>query len=91
MSLKHLIAIVSLLGISSAADAGETHYQYDALGRLKQAQQSAPADPPTTRFTYDPAGNRTQQVVENSTNGSAAGVIVTPMGTGFAVIPFDRQ
>ena len=91
MRIPQVVMMASALATASVAEAAQTQYQYDALGRLKQAQQSASTDAPTSRFTYDAAGNRTQAVVENSVNGSATGVVVTPMGSGFAVIPFDRQ
>lgn len=76
---------------SSVASAREVRYRYDSLGRLVQADQSAPSQPNSIRLTYDRVGNRLTQVVDGSPNGSATAVIVAPLGSSFAVIPIERQ
>lgn len=92
--LRRMIPVLVALNASAfvaPAQAGETRYAYDNLGRLVRAEQSVPSQPHTMRLTYDQAGNRRDQIVEGSPNGSATAMIVAPLGSGFAVIPIDRQ
>lgn len=91
-TLNSAVLVVALAAaVSTAASAAETSYRYDSLGRLMRSDQTASGQPHTVKFTYDAGGNRRTQIVENSLNGPATAVIVTPLGSGFAVIPIDRQ
>ena len=85
------IAAVALMLVPTIAVASETvTYSYDALGRLREANQSG-ANSHVERLAYDRAGNRTSLKTEGSVNGSATGVVVVPLGSGLVVIPVDRR
>jgi YD repeat-containing protein len=74
------------LMLSTASAQQTTTYSYDELGRLTDVNRSDNVD---TQFSYDPAGNRTSQVVTGSSNAApVSGVVVLPIA-GFIVIPLQ--
>ena len=85
--MKRFLAAASLflmLGVS-AAQAGETAYTYDSVGRLTKVTYP---DGGVVEYDYDKAGNRIE-VRRTSGTGSGVTVIVVPSGTGFIVIPVE--
>lgn len=57
-----IFAIIYSLTFTSVQAAETVIYQYDALGRLKQATKSGgPSNGVQTKTNLDPAGNRTCQ------------------------------
>lgn len=85
--MKRFLAAASLLVMLGAgsAQAGETLYTYDSLGRVTRVQYP---DGGVVEYSYDSAGNRIQ-VSRTAGTGSGATVIVVPSGTGFIVIPIE--
>ncbi len=69
MLLAQLLAGVSTLALSSTAFAQNVIYTYDSLGRVTSVTNP---DGSTIRYTYDPAGNRTQ-VVQAASTGQPVG------------------
>lgn len=65
MKIRRIMGL-ALLGVAlfaSAATAGDTHYTYDALGRVVQV---AYPDGTVISYSYDKAGNRVSTVVTAS-------------------------
>lgn len=58
------IGVLILLALSSTTEAGETHFVYDSLGRVRSVVYS---DGSSTTYQYDKAGNRIQVVRVAST------------------------
>jgi|GEM_PF-1654258 len=89
MKFTTQIAVISLALSAFAFSASAqqtTTYSYDELGRLTDVNRSDNVD---TQYSYDPAGNRTAQVVTGSSNAApVSGVVVLPIA-GFIVIPLQ--
>lgn len=83
--LPVLALIASVLVTSQASASGQTTtYTYDARGRLVKSEHAGGRnDSVVVTQQFDPADNRTQQVV---TGRSRPRVIVVPLN-GFTVIP----
>ena len=67
--------IVVMAAASASPSSGQsttTHYTYDALGRLIETVQTGAA-PSTAAISYDPAGNRTQQLTTAQAAQNLAG------------------
>lgn len=85
--MKRFLAAASLVLMlgAGAAQAGETSYTYDSLGRVTRVQYP---DGGVVEYDYDKAGNRIE-VRRTAGTGSGVTVIVVPSGTGFVVIPIE--
>ncbi len=67
---------VFLLGIATSTSvADQVSYTYDALGRLKTVSYT---DGTVVEYHYDPAGNRTSQIVSANGQGSGQGGTIDP-------------
>lgn len=85
--MKRFLVASSLLVMLGAgsAQAGETTYTYDSLGRVSKVTYP---DGGVVEYDYDKAGNRIE-VRRTAGTGSGVTVIVVPSGTGFIVIPVE--
>ena len=86
--LRAISIAVFLVAMSapSAQAQQTTTYTYDELGRLITIARS---DGVTIQYSYDPAGNRTSQVVSGSIAAPpVTRVIVVPLN-GFTIIPIQ--
>ncbi|EGY02705.1 YD repeat protein [Nitrospirillum viridazoti Y2] len=86
----YLLAIALTGALPGAAQAGDTKYEYDNLGRLKQVTAPSGA---ITVYTYDNAGNRTAATTSGgsaTSNYATNTVIVLPLLGGF-VLPIAKD
>ena len=60
-SRKSVISALFLLAISTSSYSSQTHYFYDALGRLQKVESLQSGD---SEYAYDEAGNRTKVIVQ---------------------------
>ncbi len=92
MSRIILLSFLFIFSAVATVTADTVSYDYDALGRLIEADYG---NSKVVKYTYDPAGNRTSHVVTGTglsadPGTGTGGVVVLPI-SGFIVLPLPAK